>query len=441
MDLLRLELEPGDGPPPLDPSLTAPLDSDERFFTTLPEREPLRPGVLAVTLAVHLAFLSLLAWREWKTLAAAARNMQTALQADRRYPVALAPRLPAGMKSLGAGALPLLKQPPPRLDDGRRPYTHVNQEEQAPRDPHEKNLWSDRNRAGASPELAARPDPRNPDPVSNGRDVRRNALSAAGPDVPGEPGSHDKLAGAPGAKKSAGQNGENGVQMAEMSGRPAFNPSTHSYYGVPLAPGHSRLAPSGRADSDSPAAAGANGRTGVGRNDRGGDKSERRPGAPGESAEGTDNGANGEGGIASIRRQLSDLARAGMSDKLRNPNGKNFETGPMSFDTQGYELGEYERKVHAAVEREWDPSTVTRELGIHGCTLASFTIERDGRVSDVTLLNTSDVSAYDQAALAALKNARLPPLPAKYPLKQMTSSIGFFVNEAPGDNCGKALKG
>lgn len=442
MELLTLQLEPGDAPPPLDPELTAPLDHEERVFTTLPQREPVRPGVLTVTLFIHLLFFSVIVYREWKTFSAQARELQAALSrdGDKKYPVMLIPRLPAGMRSIGASpAVVQAKPPQPRLDDGRHPYTHVNQVEQAQQNPHERNLWSDRSRAGASPELSAHSDPRNPDPASLGRDVRRNALSAPGPDVPGEPGSKDKLAGDAGVKKSAGQSGENGTQLAQLSGRPAYTPSTRSSHGVPLAPGRSAYA-SGQSADNAPAALGAAGRSGIGRNETGGELSARRPGAPGESREGNENGAEGEAGLAAIRRQLTDLARAGSSEKYRNPDGRNFSTGAMSFDTQGYALGEYERKVHQAVEREWNPSVVTRQLGIRGCTLASFTIERNGTVSAVTLLNTSSVSSYDQAALAALKNVRLPPLPAGYPLPQMTSSIGFFVNEPPGDDCGTVVK-
>src|SRR6185369_2562086 len=100
-------------------------------------------------------------------------------------------------------------------------------------------------------------------------------------------------------------------------------------------------------------------------------------------------GSDGEEGTTSIRQKLSEYARQASSRVFNNANGKNYQLGAMSFDTQGYDLGDYDRRIHPAVEREWNPPSVTMELNIHGCTLASFVIEKDGSVREVTLLNTS----------------------------------------------------
>ncbi len=448
-------------PPDIDPWMFLPLDESEIFFAELPARQPVRPSVLSFTLLFHAIMLGILIYTQRDNLAKSPKSLQAAIErfargepgaGSREVPVQLVPHFPSAQSrppqpvapppGASAPAAVSAPAPPPtpaeqlKIDERTRKYTHINQDEQAAQKPHEKNLYSDRDRKGASPETAANPDRRNPDPVAKGTDGNRNAMSTPGPDVPGEPATREKLAGAPGSDKKAGQNGENGTQMAERGGPVAYNPSTHSVYGVQLSPGQSRI-PRGQPGQAAPETPATDGRSGAGKSARPGDLSAKKAGAPGENDK---PGSDGEEGQASIRRKLSEYAREAASRVFNNPSGKNYQVGSMSFDTQGYDLGDYDRKVHQAVEREWNPPSVTMGLNIHGCSLASFVIERDGTVSDVTLLNTSNVDPYDKAALTALKNARLPPLPASIKLKRMTTTFGFFINEPMSDKCGTALK-
>jgi len=67
------------------------------------------------------------------------------------------------------------------------------------------------------------------------------------------------------------------------------------------------------------------------------------------------------------------------------------------------------------------------ELNIHGCTLASFVIERNGTVSEVTLLNTSTVDPYDKAPLPPSGTPMCRRCPRNSRSSGMTSTFGFFI--------------
>jgi TonB family protein len=49
-----------------------------------------------------------------------------------------------------------------------------------------------------------------------------------------------------------------------------------------------------------------------------------------------------------------------------------------------------------------------------------FTIDRSGRVLDVTLARSTGSSVLDAAAQAMLRGAQLPPFPATMPQDQLT---------------------
>jgi protein TonB len=52
-----------------------------------------------------------------------------------------------------------------------------------------------------------------------------------------------------------------------------------------------------------------------------------------------------------------------------------------------------------------------------------FTVERDGRVRDVAIVRGSGSDLLDQAALAVLQEARLPPFPADMTLPQLSMTV------------------
>ena len=69
----------------------------------------------------------------------------------------------------------------------------------------------------------------------------------------------------------------------------------------------------------------------------------------------------------------------------------------------------YIQAMSAAIRRTWN-----QQQGVAGVSVVRFTIERDGRIADVQLVQPSGVYALDRASQAALLNARMPGLPAEF---------------------------
>lgn len=464
-ELSTLGLQPTpDGLPPLpDPELLMPLGPDEAFFKTLPQRRRARPGPLTLALLIHTLALGCLVWVDRKAAVAMAKELNAAREALMKgkpgaageaeaIPVKIVPRLPQGLapqapprgtRPSPVQAAPGAVPPTPPAQEPR--YTHIVQDEQAENKSPHSPLFSDRDRKGAAPTPAPRPDPRNPDPHSEGRDARHMAVSAPGPERPGEPGAEHPAAqdhAAAGTNGEKGENGQNGSTDAPR-GRPAFSRSGTVYNaGIPInnpARGTLRTG-SAPGVSGSPGDAPNGGRQDPATGGAG--KENPSPlGAPGKSGKPGDPGSGSDPGAGTIRQQLATMARSGAASTFHNPGGRNVSLGAFSFDSQGFDLGDYDHKMHQAVEREWNPPSGPVQRGERGCTLLSFTIERNGRVSEVSLLATSGLESYDRAAMAALRNAVLPPLPAKLTLEHLTGRSAFFINEQESDHCGTPVSG
>ena len=466
-ELSTLGLQPTpDGLPPMpDPELLLPLGPDESFFKTLPQRRRARPGPLTVALLVHVVMLGFLAWYDRKAALALAKELNGAREAMMKgkpgaagepgeIPVKIVPRLPPGLApqtpprsarpmQSAPGAVPTPAPPTPPAQEPR--YTHIVQDEQAERKSPHTPIYSDRDRAGAAPTSAPHADPRNPDPHSEGRDARRMAMSAPGPDRPGEPGTQHPSPedhAAAGSNGEKGENGQNG-SAEQPRGMPVFRRGGAIYNaGIPINnPGHGALRTGSSPGVSGPPGAEPNS-DGQAHATGGAGKVNPSPlGPPGKSGKPGDPGSGSDPGAVTIRQQLAAMARDGAASTFHNPGGRNVSLGAFSFDSQGFDLGDYDRKMHQAVEREWNPPSGPVQRGERGCTLLSFTIERNGRVSEVSLLATSGLESYDRAAMTALRNAILPPLPAKMTLEHLTGRSAFFINEQESDQCGTPVKG
>jgi TonB family protein len=70
------------------------------------------------------------------------------------------------------------------------------------------------------------------------------------------------------------------------------------------------------------------------------------------------------------------------------------------------------------------------QTGLKGVVTIRFTIQRDGRITDVTLLNSSGVPPYDFAAKKAIElSSPLNPLPKDFPNPSERVTCMFFYNQ------------
>ena len=87
----------------------------------------------------------------------------------------------------------------------------------------------------------------------------------------------------------------------------------------------------------------------------------------------------------------------------------------------------YLRTVRNNIARKWQP----RQLGFRGETQRScvvhFVIGRSGRVSAVTVVQSSGVSLFDREALRAVQSSRMPPLPSRFTSPSLGVTFTFTL--------------
>lgn len=112
------------------------------------------------------------------------------------------------------------------------------------------------------------------------------------------------------------------------------------------------------------------------------------------------------------------------------------ESGPLSFETQWYDWGEYAKSMVSRIRVNWHanmPELI--KTGMQGMLTIRFTIHRDGRISDVTLLQSSGIPPYDFAARKAIElSSPLNPLPRDFPNASERVTARFYYNSKPETN-------
>ena len=109
------------------------------------------------------------------------------------------------------------------------------------------------------------------------------------------------------------------------------------------------------------------------------------------------------------------------------------ESGPVSFESQWYDWGEYAQSMVNRIRVNWYnnmPQLI--QTGMKGEVTIRFTIQRDGQITDITILSSSGRPPYDFAAKKAIElSSPLNPLPADFPNPTERVTCMFFYNEEP----------
>jgi TonB family protein len=133
--------------------------------------------------------------------------------------------------------------------------------------------------------------------------------------------------------------------------------------------------------------------------------------------------------IRSVRGPLG----GGEGVEAVNPGGGErgkAEQGPLSFETSWYDWGDYAQSMVSRIRVNWYgnmPQLI--RTGIGGVVTIRFTIQRDGRITDVTLLKSSGHPPYDFAARKAIElSSPLNPLPKDFPNPNERVTAMFYYN-------------
>ncbi len=109
------------------------------------------------------------------------------------------------------------------------------------------------------------------------------------------------------------------------------------------------------------------------------------------------------------------------------------ESGPISFESQWYEWGDYADHMVTKIRRHWyDNMPSLIRMGMKGVVTIQFTIQRSGAITDVRIVKSSEIPPFDFAAKKAIELASpLRPLPADFPNRSERVTAQFYYNLTP----------
>jgi TonB family protein len=128
------------------------------------------------------------------------------------------------------------------------------------------------------------------------------------------------------------------------------------------------------------------------------------------------------GSLRNLERRLQDTGPLG------SPAGTGQQMGPLFFDPEGADFTAWLNHFKNEVYRNWivpQPAL----LGFRGHVDIEFVVERDGRISSLTVVKSTGTPALDRAAQNALLGSRFLPLPADFGPARVTMQGGFYYNE------------
>lgn len=140
---------------------------------------------------------------------------------------------------------------------------------------------------------------------------------------------------------------------------------------------------------------------------------------------------NGDGVITNALRNIQRYAQG---EKFQNLGGGADQSYPdIQFDTKGVEFGPWIRRFIAQVKRNW--MIPYAAMSMHGHTVLTFYVHKDGTISELALAAPSEVDAFNNAAYNALKWSNpTQPLPPEYPDDRAFFTVTFYYNEQPPRN-------
>ncbi|HUP60288.1 MAG TPA: TonB family protein [Thermoanaerobaculia bacterium] len=129
--------------------------------------------------------------------------------------------------------------------------------------------------------------------------------------------------------------------------------------------------------------------------------------------------------------KVASLGGAGLDIGQLGGGEKGFaEAGPLSFETQWYDWGPYAQSMVSKIRVNWyENMPQIIRTGMAGQVTIRFTIQRDGRITNIETLRSSGIPPYDFAAKKAIElSSPLNPLPKDFPNPSERVTCMFFYN-------------
>jgi TonB family protein len=133
----------------------------------------------------------------------------------------------------------------------------------------------------------------------------------------------------------------------------------------------------------------------------------------------------------SLGEALRNLQQYVQKQTFDNPQGGLNQPGAaIQFDTKGVEFGPWLRRFVAQVRHNWFIPQAA--MTFHGHVVLTFNIHKDGSITDVAVLQPSDIDGFNKAAVGAITGSNpTEPLPPEYPSDKAFFTVTFYYNEDP----------
>jgi TonB family protein len=136
-------------------------------------------------------------------------------------------------------------------------------------------------------------------------------------------------------------------------------------------------------------------------------------------------------GGGSLGDALRNLQQYVDNETFHNPQGGALDPGAtIQFDTKGVDFGPWLRRFVAQVRRNWFIPHAA--MTFRGRVVLQFNIHRDGMITDLVVLQPSEIDAFNRSAFNAIRGSSpTEPLPPEYPDPPALFTVSFFYNEQP----------
>ncbi len=138
-------------------------------------------------------------------------------------------------------------------------------------------------------------------------------------------------------------------------------------------------------------------------------------------------------GIKDLTPSLDQLTKTGGKKEEKVEKGEEGEGGKdeetISLDSTDIKYTSYLQGVKLKIEGVWRYPEAAKRSALQGRGLLSFTIQRDGTISDLKLLTSSGYPVLDEAILKAIRDAApFNPMLDNMPVKRLNVVATFEYN-------------
>lgn len=129
---------------------------------------------------------------------------------------------------------------------------------------------------------------------------------------------------------------------------------------------------------------------------------------------------------------MEDLKKYFEFQDFGNQSSSLTQKGGIEFDTKGFDFGKWLRDFYYKVYSNWIIPLAFESFRRSGMLTLHFYVARDGSISGLSLLDSSGVVSYDDAAMTAISRSDpFLPLPEGYPDDKMEVKCRFIYEWKP----------